>query len=140
MTSTISLLVGVALVAAQGGVMANAAAVAPANKTNQALPADIVARSATVSGFPTFCQIPATPNNIRTPASFRAVVVATRLAGAGVVARTAPDTFSLRDTDEFAALARAQAAPPPPEEPAQGVGTDVFVKDALQRAAPPGRR
>ena len=140
MTSTISLLVGLALVAAQGGGTANAAAVAPAHPADQALPADIVARSATVSGFPTFCQIPASPNDIRSPASFRTAVVATRLAGASVVARTAPDTFSLRDTDAFATMARAEAMPPPPEEPVQGTGTDAFVRDALRRAAPPGRK
>ena len=140
MTSTISLLVGLALVATQGGGMANAAAVVPAHPADQALAADIVARSAIFSGYPTFCQIPASPNDIRPPTSFRTSVFATRLAGASVVARTAPDTFTLRDTDAFAVTARAEAVPPPPEEPVQGTGTDAFVKDALQRAAPPGRK
>jgi hypothetical protein len=102
------------------------------------MPADLMARGSAIMAYPSFCEIPPAPTGQRTAQTYKMLVVETRLAGARLVAHTAPDTFVLGDTDSFAAGARAAATPPPPLSPAGD--TDAFLKSARTRALPPGRR
>ena len=92
--------------------------------------------------YPTFCDIPRTPTDIRNPAAYKAVVVDTRQAGRRVVRATGPETFGLPlgEADAFSRGARAEAAPPPelsampPEESA------AIAAELRKRATPPPRR
>jgi hypothetical protein len=134
MTSVASLCASLAAVAAPGLALCDPGGTPPS------LPSDLVARADAVTAFPTFCQIPTAPSDVRGPAAFKAGVVDTRLAGARVVALSAPETFSLHDTEAFVGMAKAEAAPPPPMSPPGDEGTDAFIKNALGQAQPPGRR
>jgi hypothetical protein len=89
--------------------------------------------------FPNFCDIPAAPKQVRSPEVFRAAVVDTRLAGAAVARRSAPDTFSLTDTTGFIERAKREAAPPPPMTAPGESDTAAFVAKSKARAAPPPR-
>lgn len=104
------------------------------------LPDDIAGKPAKVRGFPTFCEIPPRPSNVRSGKAFKEAVVAIRLAGAHLEAQTAPGTFSLEDTDGFASAARAEATPPPPMSPPDLQQTEDFTKQARALAVPPGPR
>ncbi len=100
------------------------------------MPPDLVAGAMKINAYPTFCEIPPVPTDLRSAAEFRRAVVQTRLAGARLVEETAPSTFSLAGTSAFAAAARAEAAPPPPFE-SDVIGTDAFLRTARDRALPP---
>ena len=104
------------------------------------LPADIAGKSANVAHLPTFCKIPQRPKNIRTGAAFKQAVVAIRLAGVRLAAQSAPETFSLDDTEDFARAARAQATPPPPITLPDDQQTEAFINQARALARPPGPR
>ncbi len=104
------------------------------------LPEDIAGKSLGVGRFPTFCQIPTRPGDVRTGKAFRQAVVAIRLAGMRLAAQSAPATFSLDDTDGFAGAARAQAAPPPPMASTDPQQTEAFINQAREQARPPGPR
>ena len=103
------------------------------------LPPDLVAKARDVHAYPTFCSIPPTPVGVRGPGAFRAAVVDTRVAGARLVSQTAPSTFSLGDTDAFAAAQREEAAPPPPMTAPSEADAEAFAKAARARATPPKR-
>lgn len=103
------------------------------------LPPDLVAKARSIDAYPTFCAIPPTPAGVRGAGAFKAAVMDTRISGARLVRQTAPSTFSLSDTEAFAAAERGQAAPPPPMTmPSQGAAED-FAKAARARATPPKR-
>jgi hypothetical protein len=89
--------------------------------------------------YPTFCSIPLRPRGERTPEAFKAAVVDTRMAGAWLVRRTAPETFSLSGGEAFADEARRQAEPPPPMTSPGDVSTDAFIEESRARATPPSR-
>lgn len=101
-----------------------------------------IARIAALPGaWPTFRDIPAIPADIRTPAQWRQSVLALRADGADVVSNAGAESFSLGDTDRFAAGVRGQldaraAAPPTAAEIAESA---AFVKAARARATPPPR-
>ena len=69
--------------------------------------------------------------------AFKAAVVDTRVEGARLVRRTAPDTFTLNATDDFLAQARRDATPPPPLTTPSDGDTAAFVKEMRARATPP---
>lgn len=89
--------------------------------------------------YPKFCSIPLRPRDERTPAAFKAAVVDTRLAGAWLVKRTSPETFSLSGGEAFAAEARREATPPPPMTTPGEANTEAFIEDSRARATPPSR-
>ncbi len=103
------------------------------------LPPDLVATARDVRAYPTFCSIPPAPAGVRQPAAFKEAVVDTRVVGARLVRQTAPSTFSLGDTDAYAAAGRAEAAPPPPMTTPGGAAAEDFAKAARERAKPPKR-
>ena len=95
------------------------------------------------ASFPTFAQIPSTPGDLRSPADWRRDIGAVKADGAKLAAETAPGTFSLGDTEAFAARTRALAANggAAPDETADRAQAQAFVNSARQRAtAPPSTR
>ena len=89
--------------------------------------------------YPTFCSIPKPPTGLKSPATFRREVIATRLAGRDLVDATAPSTFTLTDTAGFAERAITEAAPPPPLTTPSDADTEAFAKAARDSATPPKR-
>jgi len=89
--------------------------------------------------YPVFCDIPPKPTDVRPPAAFNTQVVRTRMAGVVVVRQTAPETFTLSGTETFAASAKHEAAPPPPETAPLEGDTEAFVKQSKAKATPPSK-
>jgi hypothetical protein len=106
--------------------------------TCAAAPSGEFARGASLK-YPDFCSIPPVPSDVRPVAAFKAAVVRTRLAGAVVVRRSGPETFSLAGTEAFAEGAKRQATPPPAMTKPEAVGTEAFAAAARAKAAPPRR-
>ena len=100
---------------------------------------DIVAEAARPHRYPTFCSIPKMPPDVRSVAQWKAAVVDTRLAGARVQKQTAPGTWTIDGTEDFAAAARSKAAAPSPMTPASESDTAAFAKALKERATPPPR-
>lgn len=105
-----------------------------------AMPATCAPAKTAPGPYPSFCEIPAVPTDIRGPEAFKAAVVETRQAGRRVVVQSAPETFALPlgAGDAFAGDARAEAAPPPPETAATE-DIDRFAAAARKQASPPAR-
>ncbi|MGI9168648.1 MAG: hypothetical protein ACR2FH_00530 [Caulobacteraceae bacterium] len=111
----------------------------PASGSATILPPDLVTRAREVQAYPTFCSIPPTPTDVRDAAAFRGAVAKARIAGANLARPSAPSTFSLQDTGDFAASAREEAAPPPPITTPDQADAEAFAKAARARATPPHR-
>lgn len=101
-----------------------------------------VAREAAAPGaYPTFADIPPVPTDVRSPAQWRQAVDALTGERQALLANTAPATFSLHDTDAFAARMRAAVNVQPGDVPteAQMAETEAFARRMRQRATPPPR-
>jgi hypothetical protein len=116
--------------------LANAGAAMAAPCAPAAPAAGEFARPQTLA-FPDFCDIPAKPTNVPTAQAFRIEVVRTRVAGAVIVSQSAPDTFTLSDTEGFADRAKEEAAPPPPMSAPGAADTEAFVNQSKAKATPP---
>lgn len=87
------------------------------------------------TGYPSFAAIPPRPTDIRPARGYAREAAAIEQARADLEAMTAPETWSLSETDEFAKKARAEAG----SEPApQSTGeTAAFAETQRKRATPP---
>jgi len=92
--------------------------------------------------YPSFCDIPRTPTDIRGPAAYKAVVVDTRQAGRRVVRATGPETFGLPlgEAEAFSRGAQAEAAPPPEASAMPPEDSAAIAAELKKRATPPPRR
>ena len=113
----------------------------PAHRVDAASPlaAQAAAAAANPGSYPRFSQIPDAPVDVRSPAAWGVAVANLKAAGARLTAETAPETFTLHDTEAFAeqtrrAVANAGAAP---GEEASRAQADAFVRTARERATPP---
>ncbi|MBO9707525.1 MAG: hypothetical protein J7521_04870 [Caulobacter sp.] len=91
---------------------------------------------------PTFAEIPAIPTDVRTPVEFKKAVGAEKIAADKLRRDTAPNTWTLSDTEGYASTARKVAKAPAPEVPtdADRAATEAFAKAARDRAtAPPSK-
>ncbi len=132
-----SMMAGLAvLLAASAGSLARAAT-APCAAPAPVLPPEMVAKARQATAWPTFCSIPPTPTDVRTAQGYKNAVVDVRLQGVRLVRRTAPDTFSLEGTEDFAAQAMRQAQPPPPMATPNEAPTAAFIAALKARATPP---
>jgi hypothetical protein len=111
----------------------------PCPGPSEAAPPDLLAQAHQVRAYPTFCAIPPKPVGVRGAAAFKTAVVDTRVAGARLVGQTAASTLSLDDTDQFAAAARGEAAPPLPMTTPDQSGAEDFVNSGRKRVTPPAR-
>ena len=92
--------------------------------------------------YPSFCDIPRTPTDVRAPAAYKSVVVDTRQAGRRVVRATGPETFGLPlgEADAFSRRAQAEAAPPPEVSAMPPEESAAIAAELRKRATPPPRR
>lgn len=88
---------------------------------------------------PSFADIPPVPTDVRGPARYKAIVEAQQAAAAKLLRETAPETFTLRDTEAYAARARAEAKAPDLEAPTEAdrAETEAFAAAARGRASAP---
>jgi hypothetical protein len=94
------------------------------------------------AAWPTFCAIPPTPTDARSPEAFKAAVVSARQAGRRVVVASGPGTFGLPigEADAFSAAARAEVTPPRPlPPPASAAARAADLAEALKEVTPPPR-
>lgn len=88
--------------------------------------------------FPTFAGIPKAPTDIRPLAQYGRAADAILAQGAALEAATAPGTWTLQGTDDFAEKARRDAgpqiAPPTPGD------AEAFARELRERATPPPPR
>jgi len=104
--------------------------------------ANAAAKASTRAERPTFAEIPAIPTDIRTPVQFKKAVGAEKLAAEELKRETAPGTWTLSNTESYAAKARKVAKVPPSDIPtdADRAATEAFAKAARDRAtAPPSK-
>jgi hypothetical protein len=85
--------------------------------------------------FPSFSEIPAQPNDVRPLRLFGAAAREVELARAKLERETAPETWTLNNTEAFAKTAQTAAGP---EGGAQSrTDTDAFADILRKRATPP---
>lgn len=85
--------------------------------------------------FPSFSEIPAKPNDVRPLKMFGQAAADVELAAAELERNTAPETWSLQETDAFADRARRDAGPE--IAPADPRDTEAFADELRKRATPP---
>jgi hypothetical protein len=88
--------------------------------------------------YPAFASIPKAPTDIRAPRQYRESAEKILAEGEALREATEPGTWTLQNTEAFAAAARKEAGPPPAADDAGQ--TDAFVREQRQRATPPPPR
>jgi len=128
------LLVGCAIVGGCAGNPFEDAKIDPASPV-----AGDVARLTRQSGrFPTFAAIPKPPSDIRPLAQYGRDAGAVLAAGEELTRATAPGTWTLDGTDDFATKARRDAGPQ--IEPPKPGDAEAFARALRERATPPPPR
>jgi hypothetical protein len=85
--------------------------------------------------YPTFASIPPAPKDVRPHAQYGQAAARLEKDAATLVAQTGPDTWTIKDTDSFAAQTRTDAGPALP--PASNAETEAFARAQKARATPP---
>jgi hypothetical protein len=100
------------------------------------------ASSGAQGGYPTFAAIPEAPADIRPAGAWRDSIAGVQASGDRLTAETAPSTFSLSATEQFAETTRRRldAGGPPPDAAASRAEADAFARSIRQRATPPPSR
>jgi len=113
---------------------------APIDQSSPAAAA-IAAEAAQPGVWPTFADIPQTPDDVRSPAAWGAAVDATEDDRNQLLADTAPSTFSLSGTEAFAQAVRAQVGYDPADVPtaADAAEAEAWAAAMRARATPPPR-
>ena len=88
--------------------------------------------------YPTFAGIPPVPKDVRPHRQYGQSAAQIASAGTELEQATADDTWTLNNTDTFAAEARAGVGPE--ITPAQPADTEAFTKALRKRATPPPPR
>ena len=104
--------------------------------------ADAAAKDSKHARKPTFAEIPPIPTDVRKPVEFKAAVGAEKVAADKLKRDTAPETWTLSDTEAYAAKTRNSAKVPAPAAPTEAdrAATEAFAKAARDRAtAPPSK-
>jgi hypothetical protein len=87
------------------------------------------------AAYPTFKSIPPLPKDVRPHRQYGQQAAQIEKEGKTLVAETADSTWTLNNSETFAAKARADAGPLlPPAEPG---ATEAFARDSKARATPP---
>lgn len=100
--------------------------------------ADVARLTRQAGGFPAFTDIPAAPKNERPVAQYGRDAGTIAAAGDELVRATAPETWTLKNTEAFAETARKQAGPQ--IEPPKPGDAEAFAKALRERATPPPPR
>jgi hypothetical protein len=87
------------------------------------------------SDYPTFSEIPVKPADLRPARLYGQQAKEIQQVRDQIIAATAPGTWTLNNTDAFAASVRAQVGPElPPVDPSE---SEAFASDLRKRATPP---
>lgn len=87
------------------------------------------------AAYPTFVDFPKKPTGLRPTRQYGSDADKVNTDAAKLIAATTDSTWTLRDTDAFAAKALADAGPVLP--PVQPGDTEAFARDLKARATPP---
>ena len=134
--ATATAVVAAAVLASSGGARAQGCA------GQAAPPATATGAPEAPAGYPSFCSIPRPPTDVRSVGAFREAIVETRLAGRAATREGGPDTWTLPEdgAGAFAAQARAEAAPPPPENHGPDADAKAYSDELRRMATPPRPR
>lgn len=94
----------------------------------------LLAKPATM---PRFVDIPPLPTDVRTPQAFADARSALEREGEALALATAPNTWSLEGTENFAARAQAESSDGPAPGEQNTRDTDAFARELQRRATPP---
>ena len=130
------------LIVAAGGLALNGCVGNPFgdNKVDLASPvaADVAKLSRQNGNLPTFASVPNPPKDLRPAPQYGRDARAAAAAAADLIAATEPGTWTLKDTEAFAATARKNAGPA--LEPANPADAEAFARELRERATPPPPR
>lgn len=129
-----SLLAGCALLTGCAGSPFNEAKIDPASP----VAADVARITREPAKYPAFSDIPKPPTDIRPVAQYGRDAAGVLAAGAALERATAPGTWTLEGTDDFAAKARRDAGPQ--LEPPNPGDAEAFARELRERATPPPPR
>jgi hypothetical protein len=87
------------------------------------------------AAYPTFGSIPPAPKTIRPHRQYGQQAAQIEKEAKALEAATADSTWTLNDSESFAAKARADAGPELP--PAEAGSTEAFAREQKKRATPP---
>ena len=118
-----------------GACQSNPLATAPVDPASP-IAKEIAAVAAADRPFPQFSDIPALPTDERPVSAWSQATAESRGAGAELTAQTAPETWSMQESESFAARARADVRDEPPSERSGG-DAETFAREQRQRATPP---
>jgi hypothetical protein len=88
--------------------------------------------------YPSFRELPARPTDLRPPRIYGERAAQLEQARDQLAAATAPNTWTLNNSETFAARARSDAGPDLP--PATATNSEGFAAEARKRATPPPPR
>jgi len=90
---------------------------------------------------PSFASMPASPGDVSSNTELKAVVSAEQAAGRDLAVAVAPESWTLQDTDSFAAraVADANASGIHPPTAAEIAESEAFAQAMRARATPPSR-
>lgn len=95
----------------------------------------------TPGDYPTFASIPEVPTDLKTAEQYRSDVEGEQSTAAALVAATAPSTWTLSETDAFAAQAMAEAKVGVVTAPtdAEVADSEAYARALRAKASPPPR-
>lgn len=100
--------------------------------------AEVTRIARTNTDYPSFSDIPAIPQDLRPVGLYGREAQAVKLAGEKLVRETAPETWTLKNTESFAAEAQRDAGPTFEEGPQRD--PEAFARELRERATPPPPR
>ena len=134
--------IGTALALAAGSVLLSGCVGNPFKDTKidptSAVAGDVARLTRQDGKFPTFASIPKAPTDIRPLARYGQDANAVIAQGEALNQATAPGTWTLQGTDDFATKALKDAGPQ--IEPPKPGDAEAFAKALRERATPPPRR
>ena len=125
-----------------GGVLLSACVTTPAEDARidptSPVAADVARMTGAEARFPTFAGIPKAPDDIRPVAQYGRDAKNILAAGAALERATAPETWTLQGTDDFAEKGRRDAGPQ--IDPPKPGDAEAFARALRERATPPPPR
>ena len=91
--------------------------------------------------YPTFAGIPEVPTDLKTPEQYKADVTGQQQTAEALIAATAPSTWTLSETDAFAAQAMTEAKVGTVNAPtdAEVASSEAYARALRAKASPPPR-
>lgn len=105
---------------------------------NSPVAAEVARVAKTNTDYPSFADIPAVPTDLRPVGLYGREAQVVKLAGERLMRETAPETWTLKNTESFAAEAQRDAGPRYEEGPVRD--PEAFARELRERATPPPPR